>query len=271
MMKCIRHIIRKNNIYSIHNTYFSTEIKYVSDLHSELNGPLSINDSGKVLLLGGDIGHPFNSDYKKLLEKISKSFSLTYIVSGNHEYHTPINFIEMKEIDNEISKICNELGNVHFLQNSTKKITNNLNIFGATMWTRVPSAYPLSVDNIKIQHNNKQLTNDKITEMNNTSIQKLQEEMEKCKQENKKLLVLTHHPPSFLMQDEKFKNYRYNMRFYNDLDSLFCDPVIGWVCGHTHVRMVKSINGIPCRINAYGYKHEHSNHPVYPHTFTLDC
>ena len=244
-------------------------IQFGSDLHTECNKSILIRPIADTLLLGGDIGNPFDPNYKNLLEMASNSFKSTYIVAGNHEYHYLKEWREMEEVEEEIQSICKKLGNVHFLQNSVKKLESGINIFGATLWTYIPPHYSPGYDNAKICKNGKNLTNNDINEMNAHSIQCIKTELDRCNKSQEKLLVLTHHPPSFLMQDVKYKNTPNSMRFYNGLDHLFTYPLVGWVCGHTHTKMIKKINGIQCAINAHGYAHENEKKTLLSHTITL--
>ena len=252
-----------------HTMVSPTIVQFGSDLHTEHNKSLSIRPVAEILLLGGDIGNPFDPNYKTLLQTVSDSFKSTYIVSGNHEYHYFDKWRDMSEVDDKIQSICEGLGNVHFLHNSTQKLTDGLNIFGSTLWTYLPSHYKPGFDNAKIWKDGKRVTNDELNKLNQIGIKSIKDELDKCKKSGEKLLVLTHHPPSFQMQADKYKNYPNSMRFYNNLDNLFQYPLAGWICGHTHTRLIQQINGIPCAINAHGYQHENKCKTLLSHTISI--
>jgi DNA repair exonuclease SbcCD nuclease subunit len=54
---------------------------------------------------------------------------------------------------------------------------------------------------------------------------------------NEKVVVITHHGPSYLATPERFKRYRdTNGAFYSDLSELILDNphILYWIHGHTH-------------------------------------
>ncbi len=70
----------------------------------------------------------------------------------------------------------------------------------------------------------------------------------------KKIVVLTHHAPSKQMLGKREDGLGMYGKYYaTSLEYLFRPPVVCWISGHTHECLDKSINGVPCLSNCYGY------------------
>ena len=76
------------------------------------------------------------------------------------------------------------------------------------------------------------------------------------KSSGKAVLIMTHHLPSYQMILPIYEGSAYKSYYASDLDYLFKEPVIAWVCGHSHGFYKKLINGIPCIMNGLGYPSE---------------
>ena len=62
-------------------------IQYVSDLHLEKKiNNRSIIAKKPYLILAGDIGYPFQNNYKNFLLHMSYIFNKVFLIAGNHEY-----------------------------------------------------------------------------------------------------------------------------------------------------------------------------------------
>ena len=49
-----------------------------------------------------------------------------------------------------------------------------------------------------------------------------------------RVIVLTHHMPTFMLNAPEFKDAALNSCYANNLDELFKEPVVAWICGHSH-------------------------------------
>jgi hypothetical protein len=48
------------------------------------------------------------------------------------------------------------------------------------------------------------------------------------------------------------------------------DTIKAWCAGHSHGRTQKTINDVPCYVNAYGYPDEDRNGATLDFTFEID-
>lgn len=69
-----------------------------------------------------------------------------------------------------------------------------------------------------------------------------------------KLVVLTHHLPSFRLIVPKYKGHFASCCFASHLDHLIKDTIIMWLYGHYHCVVETNINEVYCGINAIGQK-----------------
>jgi 3',5'-cyclic AMP phosphodiesterase CpdA len=88
----------------------------------------------------------------------------------------------------------------------------------------------------------------------------LEAELTAARAQAKRVLVMTHHLPSFALIDPKYTGNRQmkliNTAFATALDALITQPVHTWVCGHTHTPTRVTLNGVDVVINPIGYPHE---------------
>ena len=103
-----------------------------------------------------------------------------------------------------------------------------------------------------IKYNGNTLTPQYVREIHKKHVSWLTQEITTTREP---LLVLSHHAPNHQMNG-KYRNGPYNSAFTTDLSHLFTNPVVGWICGHTHQNMTITVNNIPCMTNCMGYKGE---------------
>lgn len=231
------------------------KFQLVSDIHLEMGKPYYIPVKAPYLLLAGDIGYPESKAYKEFMEYISKKFEKVFFIAGNHEFYcnkkkiTP-NGVQ-SDLEDKISsmeEISKKISNVHFLNNSYYDL-EDIRIVGSTLWSDIDPDAP----SINDQH---QLVGIDTVKIHKESVEYLEKVINES---DRKVLVMTHHLPSYEMVMEKYRgNFwkKYNTHFYSNVDHLFKKPVCAWVCGHSHGFLKKEINGIPCYMNAFGYPTE---------------
>jgi hypothetical protein len=252
-------------------------IQYISDLHLELNknfGEIcnSLIPSSPYLALLGDISYPHNDNYTKFLDYVSNRFEHVFLLAGNHEYYQIVDFDKIKtynEINDDIKNIVSKYKNVHFLDNSNFTLNCNgkeIIFAGTTLWSNVNNYDRSKIKNsisdyryIYKDHRYTTFTIDDTNKLNENCVNFIKNTLDTYKDKN--VIMLSHHLPSYQMIDEKYKDSYINSAFANDLDCLFDDkgPIRLWLCGHSHCSLTKTINGIVCSINAYGYPHEIKN------------
>lgn len=111
-----------------------------------------------------------------------------------------------------------------------------------------------------------------VCQFHESSLKWLTDVCAEVKTQKKKLIVLTHHAPSFVMWDkakrnaisegnnfnkqEDFKqwaNESTKFAYASQSDHLFVEPVMTWISGHIHESQKRMVNNIPCLSNCLGY------------------
>ena len=233
------------------------KINYISDVH------LNVQDltlpGGDVLIIAGDCmeaGHlrlaentgrnVFLADrYKRFAsEELTKYREVIYI-KGNHEHYHNI----FDTTHEWIAKILPD--NVHFLENESIQI-GDVHFWAATMWTDMHGGNPITMEQVQnglndfrlIRYANTRKINnywtDKFTVQcamseQRQSVALLTKFLEE--HHDDKVVVVTHHAPSELSVNPKYKDdYHLNGGYHNHLENLILDnPQIKfWIHGHMH-------------------------------------
>lgn len=160
----------------------------------------------------------------------------------------------MSNTDSKIRTICEEIGNIEYLNNRVYDLPN-IRIYGTTLWSDISDKVSRNMNDCRcIRVNNETMLDaDHTRKLHKHAVDVLEQEINR---NNKPILVLTHHCPSHEMNGTKYANSPNISGFSTDLTHLFCYPVVGWICGHSHVTMQTKINGIPCVSNCVGYPGE---------------
>ena len=73
---------------------------------------------------------------------------------------------------------------------------------------------------------------------------------------DRRVVVLTHHAPSFDLRGDKYPESSFRHCFHSECDELIGPPVVLWAFGHTHENVDQIINGVRCLCNCGGYADE---------------
>ena len=238
------------------------KLRYLSDLHLELVKPNKIEKKiirqitpgiNEILILAGDIGNPYKSNYDVFMKFASKNFKKTFVIPGNHEYYNKTKTIQ--ETNEFMENYFQQFNNITLLNNNYE-IYDNYYFVGTTLWSKItdPTFEINDITQIPnfdyIQYN----------EFNKSSIDFLEETLKN----NNNCIIITHHVPSFSLIDNKYKTEElspYNQWFYSDIDDLIeinKDKIKVWIYGHTHTPSNIIINNIPFLCNPIGYPNENS-------------
>ena len=264
------------------------KITIVSDLHLEFSSIELINTQGAdVLILSGDIlmseilhdypddyaetvnNYRYNSanEFRKFLSNCSTSFKNVIYVAGNHElyqgkFHAGIDYLRDE---------CIKYPNIHFLENNSITIDDVLFV-GATLWTDAHKGDPLT--KYKLQY----LMNDyRLIKNDHKGFSKLQvedtierhhksmdyiETMVENAPSDKKIVVVTHHTPSYLSIVDKYADdYEMNGGYHSDLSKFILDnpKIVLWTHGHTHEVLDYTIGETRIVCNPRGYESDRYN------------
>jgi UDP-2,3-diacylglucosamine pyrophosphatase LpxH len=234
----------------------------VSDLHIEYKNnnipdPLHyIKPVAKMLILAGDIGslYKFNQ-LRGFLQKLCIHFELVLYVPGNHEFYMQHDCnthpVSMDVLVNKLQSLENEIDNLYIL-NRTSIVLNNICITGCTLWSKAEVKIPKFIVRI---HG---MTTEIYNKYHYNDLKYINRMIEYCKNNNLKLIVVTHHCPSFNVMDNTYKmllnddntmeNFRkkdrYVSLYFSNLDNLLRkDKVHTWICGHIHQNFDYITNG----------------------------
>lgn len=220
-------------------------IQVCSDIHLEYNDISEvdfiniINPKGEILILAGDIGDPFSNIFEKFINYCSINFACVLFVAGNHEYYNHL----IIETDDKITEIFNKYKNVIYLNNTTF-LYNNILFVGTTLWSEINKEVELynMKDFSKIKNFSSYLSNNLFTQ----NVQFIKEQLKN------KIVVITHHAPSYKCISKDYDNDPVNCCYASNLEYLFEDNnLIGWVYGHLHNNYKSIINNSFLYANCY--------------------
>ncbi len=244
------------------------KIHYLSDIHLEFYDLTKVPrllqqivPQSPICVLAGDIGYPFQNTYEAFLRGIHSKFEHIFLIHGNHEYYQlkdnkGKSNEEILQKTHEIIETHN-LHKIHFLHNSHYDLPNtNFRFIGSILWSKIEDKRYLSNDYDLIYQNSV----DELNVTHQLCKEYLQNALLEARNQNKKVIMITHHLPSFKLNHIKYAKYmNYHQCFSSHCDDLINDPVKLWIFGHTHMDINMEINKILCVANPIGYKGEKLN------------
>jgi predicted phosphodiesterase len=268
--------------YAVINHIKKLKIHYLSDIHLEFYDITKIPrilqqivPQSPICVLAGDIGYPFQSTYEVFLRGIHSKFEHIFLIHGNHEYYQLKNNKgksneEIVEKTREIIETHN-LHKIHFLHNSHYDLPNstldpngsegsressNFRFIGSILWSKIEDKRYLSNDYELIYTNGV----DQLNETHELCKNYIKNALIQAQNEDKKVIMITHHLPSFKLNHPKYAKYlNYHQCFSSHSDDLINEPVKLWIFGHTHMDINMKINDVCCVANPIGYKGEKLN------------
>lgn len=269
------------------------KVGLVSDLH------INVQDielpGGDVLIVAGDtleIGHlrlaentgrnVFLADrYRRFINEEFAKYNRVIYICGNHEYYHGYYDTSRNALKAELPS------NVHFLENESVEL-DGVHFWGATMWTNMHGGNPLTMETvqnglndfrlIKFEHSHQKngywtsrfTVHDAIREYN-YSVQQLKSFL--ADHQDDKVVVVTHHAPSALSVNPKYKeDYHLNGGYHNHLEDLIMDntQIKYWVHGHMHDPVDYTIGETRVLANPRGYAGYEHNAEIFNPGFTFE-
>lgn len=279
------------------------DIQLISDIHLELlpesrgiriedlitvNCSRDSNDRITVLVLAGDIGNPFSDSYSKFLRSCVEKYSHVVLVAGNHEFYNgqSMNFVIQK-----IRRVVDELNDtyerkcLHFLnvdtaekENITEKISvviDGVKFIGTTLWSDISTIEKTSkvsdgrwiknptINDFSIINS---MSRARYQQLHLLHRSRLHEEIENSVFEYDKIVVVTHHLPTYELISDEFVGSQLNPFFASDCSDLISslsevvDGKAVWLCGHSHSSKHVNIKGVDLYLNPLGYKGEQTGY-----------
>jgi predicted phosphodiesterase len=232
----------------------------MSDLHLETfeghpNIESFITPRAKVLILAGDIGriHKYEQ-LKTFLQKLCKNFEIVLYVLGNHEYYKVDNIPtkSMEELLQDIYKIKADINNLYIL-NRSSVIIDDVCIAGCTLWSQATIDIPQFIVRIP------GINTAKYNAMFKQDLTYVEYMVNLCRERKLKLVVVTHHCPTYIVGQRKNKSKdKYKSLYVSNLDYLLdSSRVHTWICGHVHKNFdFYTKNGTRVVCNQKGKSHE---------------
>jgi len=213
------------------------KFQIASDLHIEYKNDYRILDlqsyidpSADVLILAGDIGNLYKYEQlKEFLMDLSPSFEHILYVPGNQEYYHIGGHqkIPLSQLQARLLNLEDDIPNLVILNEGCVRI-DDVCVVGCTLWTKAKTEIPKFV---RIQGMNKERYN----KLHSKDIKYIMERMNYCNKNKLKMLMVTHHPPTYKVIKGKKASDKYISLYASDLDELLRGDYINtWVCGHTH-------------------------------------
>ena len=240
-------------------------IQYISDIHLELLHKkkavelisTKIQPKSEICILAGDIGNPLhsNSNYKDFLLNVSEKFKKTFVIAGNHEFYGN----DIEQTKQEINKICMDIPNVSFLDNSYEDY-DGYRWIGSTQWTKIENPQFIINDFSQI----KNLSVNRYNNIHLESYNFLLDTLSESSRTNTKSIVITHHLPIYGLTHNKYRGVffeKYSQCFNANFDELIKSNnsvIQGWFYGHTHERSVQKHHDVMFYCNPVGYSGENN-------------
>lgn len=232
-------------------------IRPMSDLHLEFGGieiPRHDTDEQTILVLAGDIGivhrpSSWNDEYVPFLRDMQSRYRYVILVVGNHEHYGG----SFRRTHDKMREWIREAGltRVVLLEKETF-VVDDVAFIGATLWTDCNKFNPVSSfywnsmadsrairtgPNTTLPYERKFKAEDTWTDWREAK-RFILNEISRQKDEDRKVVVVTHHAPSPLSIHEQYRtgsNSLLNMFFCSDMtvDVMDRDPDL-WIHGHVH-------------------------------------
>lgn len=238
------------------------------------------DDKETILILAGDIwegtkfiehaGHSW-------IGNIAHRFKHILIVLGNHDYWPCKQDITIKDGSVKLNSMLQDYGffNVTVLDCDTFEIEDTLFI-GATLWTDMKKGDPIVMHNMsnimaydgKIAYETGQngawtrFTSQKWIVEHDRHRRYIEHVVKQ--NQNKKLVVITHHLPLSMLSDPYYKGEMSDFYYHSDLHDIIMDANITmWVFGHSHYNTDQVWFGTRFKSNCLGYQGEHFEQQEY--------
>ena len=248
------------------------KIQILSDLHLEFGYDRGVFSSehivGDVVILAGDT-HVSPDLLKEFLLTINKVPIV--LVLGNHEFYGR-DFYAVKKRYQDL--LCSPSENLYLLENQSLELPQfqGYTFLGATLWTSFEDAV-VELSTIQKSVNDYKMITDRGVPITPSVTQREHRESVRFlagalfKSKNK-VVVVSHHAPSYKSIHPKFVGNVLNPSFVSNLDYLIeaHQPCL-WVHGHSHASASYNIGETQVICNPFGYREFEENLAFKPRLF----
>lgn len=245
------------------------KIHAISDLHLEFQPYNYELPDADVCLLAGDITlaceitRQSRTGYhtRAFFDRVQQKYARTFYIPGNHEYYHG----DWKKSHAHLRKFFRDFyPNVKMIQQDFE-FYKGVTFIGATLWTDFNRANPLSMldavgymsDYNYIYDGACRLTPHDVLERNHKDREFIQRRIKmNSKNKDNKIVVMTHHQPSFQSVHVQYSGSPANCFFCSDFEHLLTPQVKAWVAGHVHNNFDYMIGETRMLVNPRGYQNE---------------
>ncbi|QOI71033.1 putative serine/threonine protein phosphatase [Erwinia phage pEa_SNUABM_50] len=249
----------------------------ISDIHGEIDFIKELPDQkDTILLIPGDIHEVKTySAYRSIVEVLVNKYKDVVMVPGNHEYYRS----NITKVHRKLKELDDEFSNFHFLQDDFRVFedgTDKVLVLGGTLWTDFDGGNPLSKIMAKSMMNDyryirhgtpeyywgRKLIPDDVEFFHYKTKQFIKNCVDKHREmcDNLKIVVMTHHAPSFQSVDSRYANDSSNGFYCSNMDYYVGDINANvWVHGHVHSSHDYMIGDTRIICNPRGYGNVHTN------------
>lgn len=267
-------------------------LTYISDLHLEAETYVPRFSGGDVLVIAGDLCHarcldPARTDgysiaqrerVMRFLDAARAAFVHIVMVAGNHEHYDGV-------FEDTADLLRLHLHGVKLLDDAVVEI-GGLRFFGSTLWTNFSGGDADVLDGVRRRMGEYFFVQTRGPKDDRGRMPRFRPEdalaahgrgwaaLERALAEanGRPTIVVTHHAPSALGANAKFKGDALDAAYYSALDAdiarLSGVPV--WVHGHTHVARRYRIGGVEMCTNARGFASKHGAPPGFSATASIE-
>ncbi len=236
------------------------KIQFMSDIHQEfeLNEKyMNINlpkPVAPIMILAGDITYLGKRFYRnKLFDHFNENWEKTLIVPGNHEYYNSVDMTKTKVAFGGEIQIRDRV----FIVNKHHEKIEDVHFILTTLWSDIRPINTISVsshmnDFYTIKTHGERFTVPTYNLLHRTEKKWLMEKVNELK--GRKIVVVTHHLPTRMLIEEKYKGKPTNDGFATELGDFIVDSKIStWIFGHSHGNMEVEIGTTKIISNQLGY------------------
>lgn len=234
------------------------KIQYCSDLHLEFKENKKhlhsnpIIPTGEILLLAGDIV-PFAvmDKHNDFFDFVADNFEQVYWIPGNHEYY-------YFDLASKNSSFHEKIRSNVSLINNVSVIESDVKFIFSTLWSKISpvNMRPIQqgMSDFKVIKRNGQIFNPHdFNELHEASLHFIEREIQNLN--SGKVIVVTHHVPTFMNYPNEYKGSDFNEAFAVELFDLIEKAAVDyWLYGHNHRNQPDfDINGTRVITNQLGY------------------
>ncbi len=236
------------------------KIQYASDLHLEFGANTAflrgnpLIPIGDILVLAGDIGYLGDEALAKhpFWDWASESFQQVIVIPGNHELY---NYFDINDLQEGWQLFLRH--NVRYVYNKVIHLDGSTDLIASTLWAEIlPEDGCLTQRNVSDFHLIKDGKKELSWKRFNAEHLKCRAFIQNAVSESKaeKIIVATHHVPSFALMAPEFFGSPINGAFTSEMGSFIAASRINyWIYGHSHRNITKQIGDTQCVCNQLGY------------------